>query len=554
MKKIVITQGDPAGIGLEVIEKAFKFRKLHPDAVYIIYGQTPNLNTEKITNISQANTSGKLYHLDFGQPHCTMGVPSKSSGEYSLRILQQVIADQSEIDAVVTAPISKEAIQLTEPEFIGHTEFFAQGSNDFVMSFFGPYFNLALLTTHLPLSAVESTISKEFFQEKIRIIYHETNKILPNPKFAMLAVNPHAGEKGAFGTIDEEIKTWLTELEKAEGIKIDGVFPADTFFAYHAQKYQMIISAYHDQGLVPFKMLSKGQGVNTTLGLPFIRTSVDHGTGYDIAGKNLADAGSMESALDFAEKCLHLEQSQPQSYSYLAEIYDDYMQHVDYPKWADFILDAYKKYTGKSPDKILELACGTGNIACELVKLGYNVTAEDLNEQMLKIANSKPNAPQLRLANMLDASDENIFDLALLIFDSLNYLQSTEEISRLLTTVHSRVTPNGIFIFDISTLKNCHENFDGLLDYQKIAENFMVQESLLQEDTQITKFDVFKKNGYLYDLHHEIHKQKIYPVETLLYLIEKSPWTLLGIYSNWKLLTDSQKAEAEDRLFFVLQK
>ena len=483
-----------------------------------------------------------------------MGVPSKSSGEYSLRILQQVIADQSEIDAVVTAPISKEAIQLTEPEFIGHTEYFAQGSNDFVMSFFGPYFNLALLTTHLPLSAVESTISKEFFQEKIRIIYHETNKILPKPKFAMLAVNPHAGEKGAFGTIDEEIKTWLTELEETEGIIIDGGFPADTFFAYHAQKYQMIISAYHDQGLVPFKMLSKGQGVNTTLGLPFIRTSVDHGTGYDIAGKNLADAGSMESALDFAEKCLHLEQSQPQSYSYLAEIYDDYMQHVDYPKWADFILDAYKKHTGKSPDKILELACGTGNIACELVKLGHNVTAEDLNEQMLKIANSKPNAPHLRLANMLDASDENIFDLALLIFDSLNYLQSTEEISRLLTTVHSRVAPNGIFIFDISTLKNCHENFDGLLDYQKISKNFMLQESLLQEDTQITKFDIFKKNGYLYDLHHETHKQKIYPVETLLSLIEKSPWTLLGIYSNWKLLTDSQKAEAEDRLFFVLQK
>ncbi len=306
MKKIVITQGDPAGIGLEVIEKAFKSRKLHPDVAYVIYGQTPDLEVEKIVNISQANTSGKLYHLDFGVPNCTMGVPSKSSGAYSLRILQQVVADQKAIDAVVTAPISKEAIQLSMPDFIGHTEFFAGNTNEFAMSFFGPHFNLALLTTHLPLSAIERSMSEDFFKEKIRVIYRQTRKILHNPRFAMLAVNPHAGEKGAFGTVDEEIRIWLSELECAESITIDGPFPADTFFAYHAQKYQMIISAYHDQGLVPFKMLSKGQGVNTTLGLPFVRTSVDHGTGYDIAGKNLADAGSMGAALDFAEKCLHL--------------------------------------------------------------------------------------------------------------------------------------------------------------------------------------------------------------------------------------------------------
>jgi len=554
IKKIVITQGDPAGVGEEIIEKAFRFRKLHPQAAYIVYGHAPNLDAEKITSLAQADTPGKLYILDFGKPKSRLGQPDKSSGEYSLQILQRVLQDQQQIDAVVTCPICKDAIRQTDTDFIGHTEFFAQGQYPFVMSFFGPYFHLALLTTHLALQEIEKTIDEKFFKEKIRIIYQNSKKIIQQPRFAMLAVNPHAGENGAFGSIDQKIKIWLEELKEDKQIEIDGPFPADTFFAYKAANYQMIISAYHDQGLVPFKMLSKGKGVNTTLGLPFVRTSVDHGTACDIAGQNIADPGSLLSALDFAEKCLKLEGEKVAAYSHLAPIYDEYMRHVRYQDWADFALNSYQRIAGRPPQKILELACGTANISCILAKQGYRVVGEDISAQMLKIAHAKPHHPQLHLGNMLESTGEAGFDLTLLMFDSLNYLTCKEQISQLLLAAHHRTATGGVFIFDVSTLKNCQDNFDGLLDYQKDPDKLVLQECFLAEDTQVTNFHFFQKNGFLYDNHLETHKQKIYPCQTLVDLIKKSPWSLQGVYCQGKLLQDLTAADAKERLFFVLQK
>ncbi len=553
MKKIVITQGDPSGIGQEIIGKAFRFRKLHPQAAYIVYGHAPELNAQKITSLAQADTAGKLYILDLGKPQCQLGLPDKSSGEYSLKALRQVLADQEQIDAVVTCPIHKHAIQLTDPSFIGHTEFFAQGRYPFVMSFFGPYFHLALLTTHLALQEVEPTLTEEFFKGKIRIIYHHSKKMLTNPKLAMLAVNPHAGENGAFGTIDQKIKSWLAELKEAEQIEIDGPFPADTFFAYNSANYQMVISAYHDQGLVPFKMLSKGKGVNTTLGLPFIRTSVDHGTACDIAGQDIADPGSLVCALDFAEKCLKLESQEISTYSHLAPIYDQYMSHVRYQEWTQFVLDTYQEVKGCKPQKILELACGTANIACRLVEQGYDVLGEDISQQMLSIAKAKPHHPRLQLGDMLEKAGDTGFDLSLLMFDSLNYLANQKQIAQLLLATHHRTTSGGLFIFDVSTLRNCQDNFDGLLDYQKDEQQFVMQECYLQEDTQVTNFHFFQKNGYLYDSFVETHQQKIYSAQTLINLIAKSPWQLKGVYSQGKLISPTQADQAQ-RLFFVLGK
>ncbi len=554
IKKIVITQGDPAGIGAEIITKVFLFRKLHPQAAYIVYGHVPELNAEKITRLEQADTPGKLYLLDLGKPDCCLGTPSKSSGEFTLKILERVLIDQQQIDAVVTCPIHKDAIRQTNSQFIGHTEFFAQGQHPFVMSFFGPYFNLALLTTHLALQEIEPTLSEDFFKEKIKIIYQNSQKIAGISRFAMLAVNPHAGENGAFGDIDQKIESWLAELNQSQQIQIDGPFPADTFFAYKAQNYQMVISAYHDQGLVPFKMLSKGKGVNTTLGLPFVRTSVDHGTACDIAGKGVADPGSLEAAIDFAEKCLKLEDEKIATYSLLAPIYDEYMQHVRYQDWADFALSSYQEITGKKPKKILEIACGTANISCLLVKQGYRVVGEDISQQMLEIAQAKPHHPELHLNDMLNHQAQSGFDLALLMFDSLNYLTKEEQISQLLLATHHRTTNEGVFIFDVSTLKNCQDNFDGLLDYQEDGQNFVMQECFLDGDTQVTKFHFFQKNGFLYDAHLETHKQKIYPCQTLVRLIEKSPWQLKGVYSHGKLVQNLKHADSEERLFFVLQK
>ena len=370
----------------------------------------------------------------------------------------------------------------------------------------------------------------------------------------MLAVNPHAGENGAFGDIDQKIEKWLAELKISEKIEIDGPFPADTFFAYKATEYQMVISAYHDQGLVPFKMLSKGKGVNTTLGLPFVRTSVDHGTACDIAGKNIADPGSLGSALDFAEKCLKLPSEEIGSYSHLAAIYDDYMRHVRYQDWADFAIESYQKICGKKPQKILELACGTANISCLLIEKGYRVVGEDISPQMLKIAEGKPHHPELRLDNMLQSRGETGFELTLLMFDSLNYLGSKKQVSQLLLAAHSRTASGGVFVFDVSTLKNCQDNFDGLLDYQQNDGQFVMQECFLDGDTQVTKFHFFAKNGFLYDSCVETHQQKIYSCQTLIELIEKSPWNLQGVYAQGKLLQNFERADDEERLFFVLQK
>ncbi len=554
IKKIIITQGDPAGIGQEIIEKAFRFRQLHQQAAYIVYGHTQELNAQRITCLAQADTAGKLYLLDFGRAECKLGHPDKSSGAYSLKLLQQVLTDQEQIDAVVTCAIHKDAIRQSDPEFIGHTEFFAQDKHPFVMSFFGPYFHLALLTTHMALQEIEPTLTEKFFKEKIRIIYHNSKKMLTNPKLAMLAVNPHAGENGAFGDIDQKIEGWLKELKESEQIEVDGPFPADTFFAYKATDYQMIISAYHDQGLVPFKMLSKGKGVNTTLGLPFVRTSVDHGTACDIAGQGIADSGSLIAALDFAEKLLHLGKEEISAYSHLAPIYDHYMRHVRYQDWADFVLKSYQKVKKEKPQRILELACGTANISCLLVKQGYDVVGEDISTQMLKIAQAKPHHPQLHLGDMLASTGETDFDMTLLMFDSLNYLSSEEQISQLLLAAHHRTTAGGLFIFDVSTLKNCQDNFDGLLDYQKEDKQFVMQECFLEENTQVSNFHFFQKNGYLYDSFVERHRQKIYSSKTLIKLIEASPWQLQGVYSQGKLISDPQQTESAERLFFVLEK
>jgi 4-phospho-D-threonate 3-dehydrogenase / 4-phospho-D-erythronate 3-dehydrogenase len=568
MKKIAITTGDPAGIGPEITSKAIRFLKLREDIIFVVYGKLDLFNdgnpVEKIDNIKKAISTENIYWIEIDSK-IEMGKPSSKSGKIAYNILTRCADDlnSGQLTAVVTAPVSKNAVRHTQPNFIGHTEFFATSSNtkNVIMSFWGPYFNLSLLSTHIAVSEVSKYLKSGSLKPKFRLIHQETNKMIENPKIAMLAVNPHAGENGAFGNEDQLIATVLGEL-KEEDIHIDGPFPADTFFATKATSYDMIISAYHDQGLVPFKMISADEGVNVTLGLPFIRTSVDHGTAYDIAGKGIASEKSLLQAISFAVNVI----SKPNeiannNYEIFAEYYDNYMKHVDYESWVDFILSQYNKTCGKSPERILELACGTANVSSLLVKKGLIVDASDVSPEMLKIASKKPFSPNLSLQKMTDKLPKHKYDLALLLFDSLNYLHNLNEVKLLLNNVHNTLIEKGFFIFDITTPKNSERYFNGYINMEGIDDDLFIHQSDFEssDNTQISKLTFFKKKGFLFARYDEKHKQKIFRVSDLLKQINLTELKLKGIYciGHDENLMDHNPEILESnfsRLFFVLEK
>ncbi len=569
MKKIAITTGDPAGIGPEIASRAVRFLPLKKDFIYIVYGKiVPFSNGNKIVRIKdivEADFPDRIFWIEIDDHGYELGKPSKTTGEISYRILEKSMQDlkAKKIDAVVTCPVSKKAIRETHPDFIGHTEYFAEktGTDDFIMSFWGPNFNLALLTTHIPVSDVGNVLNREFLIKKLKSIYNETRKIIMNPEFAILSINPHAGENGAFGFEDELLKKVLIELA-GENIFIEGPFPADSFFARNKKKYDMIISAFHDQGLIPFKMISSDESVNVTLGLPFVRTSVDHGTGFDIAGKNLASAKSLNTALKFAEKLLsHNFEKEVKNYSVFAEYYDRYMSHVNYKRWVDFILKQYNRAFKKRPQKILELACGTANIACLLVQKGLAVDAVDISGEMLHIAAQKHNKPVLYQADILTEKYPDKYDMILLLFDSINYFLKKKEISKILKNAYQSLRKQGIFIFDITTLKNCEDNFDGFVNLEDNGDDYLIHQSEFnyRNFIQTTNLTFFVKKGIVFSRYDEIHKQRIYLVKEIGEIIKKTNFDLTGIYS-----VEDEKNQLEQnldnldkrftRIFFVLER
>ena len=564
MRKIAITSGDPAGIGGEIIAKALKFFPLPQDCIFIIYGSFPywNFGNEivQISSVEQAIDSKKIYHIPIENKEIILGQPSKYSGEIAYYILEKVSQDlnKSLLDAVITCPISKSKIRESIPDFIGHTEFFAEKSNsqNVVMSFYSKVFSLSLLTTHISIEDVCQQLNEAYFKEKIRLIYKEAIQTSSKPKIAILAVNPHGGEEGAFGNIDEKIKIYLQDLQK-ENIFIDGPFPADTFFAYKLKDYKHIISAYHDQGLIPFKMLSKGSGVNVSLGLPYIRVSVDHGTAFDIATQNIADKGSFLAAMEYVLNKLQISTPSPNAYSVFANFYDEYMSHVNYTHWVNLVLDLYKRAKNSYPQKILELACGTANISCELVKKGYDVYASDLSPQMLSLASEKKYAPKLFWANMCDKIKYANFDLVLNLFDSFNYLLSKDEIRQMLKNVYLCLNEKGIFIFDVTTMNNCLTYFNGFVNYEETDRKTFIHTSELNKDLQTTNLNFFLKDNLFYKNYKETHQQRIYNTDVLQNLIKNSGFTLLGIFANNGQAMNFQDYNMdfqEKRLFYILKR
>ena len=249
-----------------------------------------------------------------------------------------------------------------------------------------------------------------------------------------------------------------------------------------------------------------------------------------------------------------------ESYSIFARFYDEYMEHVDYDLWVNFVLGQYNHHHLAGAGKILELACGTGNIATRLVKRGFDVEATDLSAEMIEIAKAKPFAAKFKQANMLEKLPTDKYSLVLLLFDSLNYLQDQDDITLLFNNVSESLKETGIFIFDVSTEKNCLDNFDGFLNIDDEDDSFLVHQSfyIAEEMIQQTHLTLFDKTGDSYKRFDEWHNQKIYMLANIKELISESKLKLLGIYrlagKEGVPIPDEEQSDADQcftRLYFI---
>src|ERR1700712_3720106 len=319
---IAITMGEPAGIGPEVIVKALSDPVLRHKAKYIIYGMNELLHYA--ADLAEFDVfwwrdqyNGRLRSyphdvvvVDYDQ-YSMLGsavrTPSKMGGEASMRFCMDAIeaANKKIVDAVVTAPIAKESWKLAGHHFPGHTELFAQrtGARRYNMMFTGGPLRVGLPPCHTPLNSLWGRLNIGAVFQPIELI-HETlvNWFdIPKPRIAVCGVNPHAGENGQFGDDEERIIAPAILMARDQGIDASGPYPPDTIFLKARDgHYDAVVAMYHDQGLIPVKLLAFDRAVNVTLGLPIIRTSPDHGTAFDIVGRNRANPGSMRAAIDMA--------------------------------------------------------------------------------------------------------------------------------------------------------------------------------------------------------------------------------------------------------------
>ena len=314
--KIGISIGDINGIGLEVILKALSHRGIVDRCILVIYGSSKVVSYHKnivgvdfhfqtINKIEQANDK-KVNVLNCWQDNIniTLGKPSEESGQYAWQSLEAATTDlvAKKLDALVTAPFSKEAMSLAAFPHPGHTEYLTEklGSTESLMFMVNDDLRIGVATNHIALKEVASSLTKSLIVKKIRLM-HNSLKMdfgIEKPTIAVLGLNPHASDNGVFGKEEEEIIRPAVVECKKKGVMAMGPFPADGFFgSTQFSKFDGILAMYHDQGLVPFKLLSFGKGVNFTAGLSAVRTSPDHGTAFDLAGKNMADPSSFLQSL-----------------------------------------------------------------------------------------------------------------------------------------------------------------------------------------------------------------------------------------------------------------
>jgi len=322
MNKFVFTCGDINGIGPEIVIKALNkiTRKKTSDKYFFIcplnvfQSATLHINptfTYEIVNQKKQRSSAIVTIINPGTVKQSIGKPTITSGKaaYKSLVLSYDLLKEGEADAVITAPISKTAIRMAGINFNGQTEMFAKWSNtkNFAMSFLSKKMCAVLFTIHHPLKDVSKLLIFKRLSALVDVIINTLKFDLEilEPKIAVLGINPHAGENGIIGR--EEIDIVTPVIKKyTKSVEIEGPFSSDAFFGSKAYKnYDMIIGMYHDQVLIPFKLLNFGGGVNFTAGLPIVRTSPDHGVAYDIAGKFIADESSILQAFKYAKRIVN---------------------------------------------------------------------------------------------------------------------------------------------------------------------------------------------------------------------------------------------------------
>lgn len=314
---IGISIGDINGVGAEVTMKALMDNRLHKLITPVIYAHGKALTFYRKQmemedfNFMQIRSIDEVHHKKINVinvvdecPEVIPGVETQEAGKLALAALDQAITDLKleKIDALVTAPLNKNNVNSPEKSFIGHTEYLTEafGVKDSLMFMVAENFRVGLVTGHVSLQEVAKRVTPESIRTKLSIMLESlrTDFGINKPKIAVMGLNPHAGEDGLLGSEEEQIiKPTIREF-KDQGHFVFGPYPADGFFGMmHQKKFDGVLAMYHDQGLIPFKTLAFESGVNFTAGLPIIRTSPDHGTAYNIAGKNMADEGSMRAAI-----------------------------------------------------------------------------------------------------------------------------------------------------------------------------------------------------------------------------------------------------------------
>lgn len=318
MSKIFgVTVGDSSGIGPEVLLKAFKEGRIHvPVVAYgdlaaltyynsLLHYEVP-LRTIRHVDEFAPGSLNIIDHARITDSQITPGLLNAASGsaarEYVISASRAALA--GEIAAMVTLPMNKEATQMTAPDFVGHTELIGLvcGVEDVTIMLVSDALIVTHVTTHCSLAEAINRTKQPRIRTILSLTCAAVAKLIPTPRIAVAGLNPHAGEHGLFGREEIEEISPAVEWAKSQGMPVDGPFPPDTLFylAVRKKRYDAIVCMYHDQGHIPLKLLDFEGGVNVALGLPIIRTSVDHGTAFDIAGKGVAGAGSFEKALELA--------------------------------------------------------------------------------------------------------------------------------------------------------------------------------------------------------------------------------------------------------------
>jgi 4-hydroxythreonine-4-phosphate dehydrogenase len=318
---IGITIGDYNGVGPEVILKALADNRILKICTPVIYGSMKIISRyRKLYQMPDwfINSSPDIKHITHKKTNL-ITVPTQVSlevepskittdaGTYATECLQMAIKDSLEknVDALVTAPLNKHNVKSENFNFIGHTEFLAEacGVKENLMFMVSEQMRIALLTTHIPLQEVSKNITRDKIFKKIDLVIKSLKNdfAINKPRIAVLGLNPHAGESGLLGSEEQQVIFPAIQELKKKGNLVFGPYPPDGFFGQHAyRKFDAVLAMYHDQGLIPFKTLVMESGVNFTAGLPIVRTSPDHGTAYDIAGKNQADESSFLQAIFIA--------------------------------------------------------------------------------------------------------------------------------------------------------------------------------------------------------------------------------------------------------------